>query len=287
MIKDILLTQKRELEEKFKEKYIERIFDEKRLKNDLIKVIIGPRRAGKSFLGINILKKNGKYGYVNFDDERLIDIKDYDEIINNLDIIYNTPQLILFDEIQNINRWEFFVNRLHRSGRNIIITGSNSKLLNKEFASHLTGRHIAITVFPFLFPEYLKLAERELTTSEIKSKLNEYLEKGGFPEPLIKNIDLKDYLSILFDSILYKDIVKRYKIRFPAGIEDLATYLLSNITKEYSYHTLTKVTKCKNVKTIEKYLSYLEESFILFKVNRFSFKLKEQISFNKKIYSID
>ncbi len=162
-----------------------------------------------------------------------------------------------------------------------------SKLLSKELASHLTGRHIAISVFPFSFLEFLKLSDIELTSSEIKSKLIEYVEHGGYPEPLVKKIDSKDYLSTLLDSILYKDIVKRYNIRFPAAIEDLAGYLISNIAKEFSYNTLTKVTRCKSVKTVEKYINYLEETFIFFKVNRFSYKLKEQMSSNKKIYCID
>lgn len=287
MLKDVVLTQKKELEIKFKEKYILREVNYERFENDLIKVIIGPRRAGKSFLGINFLKRKKKFGYINFDDERLLNIDNYDELISNIDLIYENPKFLLFDEIQNLKNWELFINRLQRAGRNIIITGSNSNLLSKELATHLTGRHITIPVFPFSFSEYLKLDNNHLTEVEKQKHLEEYILYGGFPEPLIKKINLKDYLSTLFDSIIYKDIVKRYKIRFPVGIENLANYLISNIAKEFSYNKLTLVTNCKSANTVIKYTNYLSETFTFFTVSRFSYKIREQISFNKKIYCID
>jgi len=286
MIRDIVLIQKRELENRFKEKYVERDVNLKKI-NNLINVIIGPRRAGKSFFAIHMLNKMGNFGYVNFDDERLVEIKDYDEIINTINSVYNNPKYLLFDEIQNLDKWELFVNRLQRQGYNLVITGSNSKLLSKELATHLTGRYSLTNVFPFSFKEFLKLENKELTENETKTKLFSYITHGGYPEPLTKNLDYKDYLSTLFSSIIYKDIVKRFKIRSVQAIEDLATYLISNISKEFSYNTLTKVTKCKSVHTVEKYLNYLEEAFIFFRLNRFSFKVKEQMVFNKKIYCID
>lgn len=100
-------------------------------------------------------------------------------------------------------------------------------------------------------------------------------------------MDYKEYISTLFNAILYKDIIKRFNIRFITGIEDLALYLISNIAKEFSYGTLSKVTKCKSSHTIEKYISYLEEAFLFFELHKFSFKVKEQISSNKKIYCFD
>ncbi len=291
MIRDILLMQKRELEKRRDEPFIERDALG-RLKNmlshNLIKVITGPRRAGKSFLGVNLLSDTGNFGYANFDDEKLIDIRDYDAIISAINSVYNNPQYILFDEIQNLPRWELFINRLQRQGYNLVITGSNSKLLSSELSPHLTGRHISITIFPFSFPEFLKLEKRELTTQEIKEKLYDYIKSGGYPEPLIKNIDYKEYLSTLFNSIIYRDIVKRFNIRLIPAIENLASYLLSNISREFSYNTLSRLTRCKSVHTVEKYLRYLEESFIFFTIHRFSFKLmKEQLSSNKKIYCTD
>jgi len=287
MIRDVLLIQKRELESRFKEKYVERDIDLRRINNNLINVIIGPRRSGKSFFAIHVLNKMGSFGYANFDDERLVEVKDYDEIVNTIDSIYNNPKYLLFDEIQNLEKWELFVNRLQRQGHNLVITGSNSKLLSKELATHLTGRHSLTNVSPFSFHESLKLEDKKLTGNEIKTKLFSYVTQGGYPEPLIKKLDHKDYLSTLFASIIYKDIVKRFRVRSVQAIEDLATYMISNIAKEFSYNTLTKVTKCKSVHTVEKYLNYLEEAFIFFKLNRFSFKVKEQMASNKKIYCVD
>jgi len=287
MIKDILIAQKQELEVRLKEPYIERKANFHKLNNSLINVIIGPRRAGKSFFALHFLNKQEKFGYINFDDEQLIETKEYDAIIEAMNAVYNNPKYVLFDEIQNLPKWELFVNRLQRKGMNLIITGSNSNLLSKELATHLTGRHLLISIFPFSFKEYLEKDKKELTSHQIKEKLEMFLVNGGYPEPLIKNINYKDYLSTLFNSIVYKDIVKRYKIRFPQGIEELAYYLLSNSAGEYSYTNLSKMTKIQSVHTIQKYLGYLEEAFIFFSVTRFSHKVKEQITFNKKIYCVD
>lgn len=285
-IQDILLLQKREMETRINEQYIERTtaLD---LTNTIIKVIIGPRRAGKSFFALHFLRTIGTFGYVNFDDEKLSEILNYDEIISAMNIVYNNPKSVLFDEIQNLPKWELFTNRLQRQGYNLVLTGSNSHLLSKELATHLTGRHILRTILPFSFQEYLKLEEKKLTTQEMKEKLAQYLLQGGYPEPLLKKIDLKEYLSTLFNSIIYKDIVKRYHIRHPKEIEDLAYYLISNVACEYSYHSLLKVSKVKSSHTIRNYLSYLEEAYILFSISRFSYKVKDHTSSNKKIYCID
>lgn len=287
IVRDILLIQKRELESRLKEKYVERAGDSKELTSGLINVIIGPRRAGKSFFAIHALGKIGAFGYANFDDEKLVETKDYDEIINAINSLYNNPKYILFDEIQNLDKWELFANRLNRQGYNLVITGSNSNLLSKELATHLTGRYSLINIFPFSFKEYLDAQAMELTERETSEKLFAYLTYGGYPEPLLKKIEYKDYLSTLFNSIIYKDIVKRFRIRNVQAIEDLAIYLISNISQEFSYNTLSKVTNCKSVHTIQKYLSYLEEAFIFFKISKFSFKVRDQIASNKKIYCID
>jgi len=285
-IHDILILQKREIKSRLNEKYIERKTNIKP-DNNLIKVIIGPRRSGKSFYAIHFLNKFHNFGYINFDDEKLVDIQNYNDLVLALNSVYENPKYILLDEIQNLPKWELFINRLQRQGYNVFITGSNSKLLSKELSTHLTGRHSLITIFPFSFQEYLELKDKELTSSEKKAMLLNYLLNGGFPEPLVKDIELKEYLSTLFNSIVFNDIVKRYKIRHAKEIEDLAYFLISNIANEYSYNSLTKISKIKSSHTIEKYLSYLEESFILFSVNRFSYKVKQQISSNKKIYCID
>src|SRR3989338_7911806 len=288
-IRNVLIQQKAELEKRFKEPYIER---DTKLKtgsanDNLIRVIIGPRRAGKSFFVIHWLKKNAKFGYINFDDEKLATAKDFDELLAVADSLYGSPEFLLLDEIQNFPKWELVANRLQRQGRKLFITGSNSNLLSKELATHLTGRHLQITVFPFSFKEFIKQQNQEMTTTQTAEKLFEYATHGGYPEPLVKNINHNEYLSTLFDSILFKDIVKRYRIRKPSAIEELAQFLLSNVGNEYSFQRLAEITKSKSAHTVQKYLGYLEEAFLLFSLKRFSFKTREQLASNKKIYAID
>ncbi len=287
MIKDILILQKKELETLFKEKYVERENIKLDLSNTLIKVIIGPRRAGKSFFSLHALNKKDNFGYINFDDEKLIETDDYDEIISAVNSLYNNPKILFLDEIQNLPKWELFVNRLQRQGFNLVITGSNSNLLSRELSTHITGRHFQIIVLPFSFKEYLYLDSKEQTTSEIKEKLDTYLIYGGYPEPLIKKINYKNYLSTLFNSIIFKDIIKRYNIRYAQAIEKLSEQLLSNICNEYSHNSLSKISGIKSSHTTENYLSYLEEAFIFFSLRRFSYKIKEQISSIRKVYCID
>ena len=286
-VRDIILVQQRDLKRTLDEPYIERVTGITGSDSPLIKVIIGPRRAGKSFFAIHHLSRNRNSGYVNFDDERLADLPDYDEILVAVDSVYGNPKALLLDEIQNLPKWEIFVNRLARQGYDLVITGSNSHLLSSELATHLTGRYLQTTILPFSFREYLLLSPHELTTQEKVSALYQYAQGGGFPEPLVKKFPARDYLVTLFDSIVYKDIVKRFHIRSVQGIEDLAMYLLSNIASEYSYTSLARVTRSKSPMTVRKYLGYLEEAFLFFSLSRFSFKVREQVAANKKIYCTD
>jgi predicted AAA+ superfamily ATPase len=155
---------------------------------------------------VHALRKVGSFGYVNFDDERLLDMVDYDEILNCLDTLYGRPKHLLLDEIQNVNRWELWVNRLQRQGRQVIVTGSNSNLLSQELATHLTGRHVQTILFPFSFLERLKWMNRDLTQAEQKEVLAQYVEEGGFPEPLVRNLNRHEYLSSLLNSVIYSSL---------------------------------------------------------------------------------
>jgi predicted AAA+ superfamily ATPase len=169
------------------------------------------------------------------------------------------------------------------------VTGSNSKLLSRELATHLTGRHIPTIVLTFSFKEYLKARNVELnklTTQESEETLLEYLRSGGYPETVVKKLDAAQYLNVLFDSVIYKDIIKRHNIRKGPDIERLAIYLLSNLASEFSYLSLAKAVGIKSSMTAQKYCSYLEEAYLMFKVSRFSYKTKE-IGQNRKMYSYD
>jgi predicted AAA+ superfamily ATPase len=287
MLRDVLLLQKREIEQRLRERYVEREFDLAKLSHDLIKVIMGPRRAGKSFFAMHLVQRLGRFGYVNFDDERLSEIEDYDELVAALDSLYEEPEHLLLDEVQNLPQWELFVNRLRRQGYRLAITGSNAHLLSSELATHLTGRHVQVVLFPFSFTEYMRSLEQDLTEPEKAEALRRYVEMGGYPEPMLKGINHREYLTTLLRSILYKDIVVRHRIRSPQGLEDLATYLMSNVAQEYSYNTLAKVTRFRSVHTAQKYVRHLEEAFLFFSVRRFSFKVREQVRSNRKIYCTD
>jgi len=286
-VKDAVLQQKRELDLRIKERYIPRDVVIRDTESSLVKIVIGPRRAGKSFFVTRYLMENGLFGYVNFDDEQLTGPQKIPDLLAAVKDLYGGTRTLLLDEVQNIPKWELVANRLARQGYNLYITGSNAHLLSKELATHLTGRHTVTTIFPFSFEEYLRIKGGEYTESEYRGCLEDYSLKGGFPEPLMTTIDRKDYLIRLFDAVVYKDIIRRYQVRSSSGLGDLAQYLCSNVSHEYSLHGLSRVTGCRSDRTVGKYLKYLEEAFLFFSVPRFSYKVKTQVSANKKIYCID
>ena len=286
-VRDALLQQKRELELRRQEPYIERTVEIREGNSRLVRIVIGPRRAGKSFFITRHLMAQGPFGYVNFDDEELNNKEKIPDILAAVNDLYPGAKTLLLDELQNIPEWELLANRLARQGYTLYITGSNAHLLSKELATHLTGRHTVTTVFPFSFAEFLRTRQGEFTESEYRSHLEEYSVTGGFPEVLTTTIDKKEYLLRLFDAVVYKDIIRRYRVRSPQGLGDLAQYLCSNVAGEYSVHRLSQVTGCKSDQTVRKYLTYLEEAFLFFSIPRFSYKVKEQVLANRKIYCID
>lgn len=213
MLKETISKQKQDKERLLSLPYVERSrqkYAQKWLSSDLIKVILGPRRAGKSVFALMLLKSRS-FAYFNFDDESLPGEEkiNLDELITELKLAYGDTKYILFDEIQNLPNWELFANRLHRGGYNLVLTGSNASLLSKELATHLTGRHIPIEILPFNFREVLKAKQYEVTPDKLllpneKAKLLEYITQymtnGGFPEVVTKGIDPRGYLDVLFDA---------------------------------------------------------------------------------------
>lgn len=288
MLRDIMIEQKRDFERMLAEQYVERSCSPLAIEDSpLVKVIIGPRRAGKSFFAAHLVQRLGRPGYINFDDERLGGAINADDLLTAMDDIYNQPQHVLLDEIQNVPKWELLVNRLLRQRRRLVVTGSNAHLLSSELATHLTGRHQPVLIFPFSFTELARLQGVALTEPERCGLLDRYAQEGGMPEPWVTGINRTEYLRTLVQAILYKDIVRRFKIRAIQGLEDLAHYLCSNVAKEFSYQTLTQVTRCKSVHTAARYLLHMEEAFLFFTLRRFSSKVREQAAFNKKIYGVD
>lgn len=299
MLKDIVLRQKQEKERLLSLRYIERTkrpSAQKWLDSDLIKVILGPRRAGKSVFSLMLLKEL-PFMYFNFDDEIMTgDSLNTDELIKELHIIYGDTKTILFDEIQNLPGWELFANRLQRQGYNLIITGSNANLLSRELATALTGRHIPIEILPFDFKEFLLAKNYQIDQEyqnlpqqrgELLNLMEIFLSDGGFPEIVVKALDPKEYLDVLFDSLLFKDVVKRHNVKFPNQIDNLGSYLINNFSNYYSLRKLFNALNFKSVTTTEKYVKYLEEAYVIFSLRRYSFKFGEQIRSPKKVYAVD
>ena len=296
-MKNIVLGHKRERDSLLEQSFILRDGVEqvsKNLKNNLIKVVMGPRRAGKSIFSLQAFR-GIDFAYLNFDDERLTGLADYDEILKAIVQVYGDTKYLLFDEIQNLDKWELFVNRLQRKGFNIVLTGSNSRLLSRELSSHLTGRYLQFQVLPFSFSEFLRANSFQIDEmidlkeyqGLILNQLDTYLCTGGFPEVVVKQLDQQGYLKTLFDGILFKDIVKRYSIRQPQGLYDLGLYLLTNHSNEFSYTRLKNSLGFNSVHTVVNYLEYLKDAYLVFDRGRFSYKLGENIRSPRKLYGYD
>ncbi len=299
IIKQILLEQKQEIRQLFKKRLVNRDvthYAEKVFKEDMIKAVMGIRRCGKSTICHQLLK-NENYGYINFDDERLIGVKsnDLNDFLEVSEEINHGLKYILLDEIQNVNGWELFVNRLKRKGYDITVTGSNSKLLSKELATHLTGRHLSIELMPFSFSEFIRFKNVRVNKDSfyitkqragIQRELEEYITTGGMPE--LFNIEVKrSYLRELFDKIISQDIIFRHDVKYARDLKELALYAVSNFSSRFTYHKIKDVFGIKSVHTIKNYLNYMEEAYLIFQVNPFSFKVKQQINQPRKLYCAD
>ena len=300
MLKDIVLKQKLKKEELLKSQYVDRTkepFAKKWLSSDLIKVVLGPRRAGKSVFSLLLLRDHD-FMYFDFDDEVLAAEGSIGtaELMKELHSAYGDIKTILFDEIQNLPAWELFVNRLHREGYNLVLTGSNARLLSMELATHLTGRHMPIELLPFDFKEFLKGKKFEIDPEykslpekhgQLLNLLDQYLSKGGFPEVVVSNLDPADYLEVLFDSLLFKDVVKRHRVKFSTQISTLGSHLVNNFASLYTLNKLMKTLNLKSVHTVAKYTSYLEEAYLIFSLSRYSPKSRQRINSPKKVYVVD
>jgi predicted AAA+ superfamily ATPase len=232
------------------------------LNSQLAQIVIGVRRSGKSTLCHKVLKQNNiHYAYVNFDDERLYNLKteNLNDILEALYIVYGDFKYLFCDEIQNIPSWFLFVNRLLRQKVRLIITGSNAKLLSSELSTHLTGRYNQIELFPFSFPEmlaYKNISANDDSTFGVarrKSAFEEYLSQGGFPE-LFEVTNKKAYIRNLFNAIIMRDIKQRFSIRYPEALRKMADYLTDTLCAEINYKRLAKQFSFGSAHTAENYV---------------------------------
>jgi len=247
-------------------------------------VISGIRRCGKSTLLLQSMKNEKHYNFLNFEDPRLADFKIVDiELLEEVFAdISGEQDLYYFDEIQNLTGWESYVRFLIDRDKRVVLTGSNASLLSRELGTKLTGRNLRMELFPFSYPEYLEYMGLE----ESGETFQQYLYSGGFPEYLRTGMD--EVLQNLLTDIIARDIVYRYAIRNPVTITEIAVYLLGNISRECTLSSLKKTfTAIGSVTTLSSYLEYLEDSYILFTLPRFSYSPKSRQINPKKIYAID
>lgn len=265
------------------------------LNSRLAQVVLGVRRCGKSTLCMNVLKKSGmQFGYVNFDDERLAQLngEDLNTLLLALYKVYGRFEILFIDEMQNIPEWFLFANRLLRQKMRLLITGSNAKLLSGELSTHLTGRYMETTLYPFSFAEYCScrgvktaLPSSTISTAERMSAFDIFLKRGGFPE-LLNEPDSVGYISTLIESIISRDICKRHHIRNPQKLQQLANHILNIAPAKATISEFSRLFNIASDHTTRNYLDYLKKAFLIGEVKKYSSKSAERLV-NSKIYPID
>lgn len=263
------------------------------LDSTMAQIVIGVRRCGKSVLCRTALAKGGvKFGYIDFDDENLAHLKasDLNDVLEAAYVVYGPFEHLFLDEVQDVPSWQLFVNRLLRQGMHLVITGSNSRLLSSELATHLTGRFMSVEMTPFTFAEYrryLGRGEVELAEgrAEARRDFDVYFENGGFPETFTVT-DTKTYFKLLYDSILFRDILRRHKVRNPKLLMDVAYVMMSNFAGEVSALKLARQFGVKGVHTVQNYIRYLEEGYMIETISLYGRKAWERTRIGKS-YAVD
>lgn len=292
-MKTTILNQRMERDELLSRPYQQRhtkYYADELLQNPLIKLITGPRRVGKSVFALLMLQGKN-FAYLNFDDNQLLEKWDEDLAMSALDDVYPDYDFMLLDEIQNLPDWDLWVSKLYRRGKNLIITGSNAKMLSSEMATVLTGRYLQIEMLPFSLEETMSWKnispDREEQAAQAIMVADDYMRNGGYPETIPSRSITKSYLSTLFDSILLKDVAQRHKVRNTTDLYNLATYLLSNFCNPISANELAGELGLSSVATTKKFCDYLNEPYLFFYLPRFNKKLKLMNKAPKKVYVVD
>lgn len=293
----------------YRKLYMNRI---KRVRDkDIIKIITGVRRSGKSYL-LNTVKENLLNNKIREENIIFIDLehpkynylttrKELDEIIIPLLEINDEKKYLLIDEIQNINEWEKSINGYYKAyDIDIFITGSNSKLLSKELATYLTGRYIEIKIYPFSFNEFLEykkeLNKECIINNELNSPLEnmfeEYFQYGGLPLTISNDIkDKKTILQDLYSSIFLHDIVERCTIRNTGILNRITKYVIENTGNLISANSIYRYLKHDKIKitpnTVYNYLEYLEKAYFISKVTREDMIGLKEINNSEKYYLVD
>ena len=294
-MKTILLSQRKERDDLLAQSYISRhtmLNTDELLNSHLIKLITGPRRVGKSTQALLMLR-NKNFAYLNFDKQELLDNWNADLVMRLLDEVYPHYDYLLLDEVQNLPHWDVWVTELFRQGKNMIITGSNANMLSSEMATVLTGKYLPIEMLPFSLAEFFEwhhLDQKAILPEQRNEAAvleDDYLRLGGYPETVAARSLATSYLSTLFDSIIWKDVVKRHKIRNTEDINNMALYLLTNFCNPLSANDIADALNIKSVNTTQKFMGYLHEPFLFYYLPRYNNKLKLMTKAPRKIYVVD
>ena len=269
---------------------------------ELIKVLIGIRRSGKSVILMKIIDELTKKGidekhiiYINFEDF------DYEKYTNSQKlhnyikekIMDNEKYYIFLDEIQNVDSWEKVVNSLRATkNTSIFITGSNSDLLSSDLATHIAGRYVSFKVTPFTFSEACELLQIT-DKKDMDDIFNDYVKWGGMPQRFMQTDDVsrKTYLSDIYDSIIIKDIVTRFNIKDIDLLNRIVTYILTTPSQIFSPESLRKYFESESrgvsLETLYNYLDYITRANLINKVERYDVRGKRILTGKYKYYLTD
>lgn len=294
-MKTIILNQRKERDELMSRPYLIRRNNQDvnlLLNSHLIKLITGPRRVGKSTQALLMLRDKN-FAYLNFDNYSLLDAWDADLAMRMLDDVYPGYEYILLDEVQNLDAWDLWVSELYRKGKNLVITGSNARMLSSEMATVLTGKYLQVEMLPFSLEEFFDWNKIDLHSVKPEQRtdsqilMDDYLRNGGYPEVVASRQLTRSYLDTLFDSIIWKDVAKRHNVRNVTDLNNLAMYLVSNFCNPVSANELTEELGFSSVNTTKKYMDYLHEPYIFYYLSRYNNKLKLMKKAPRKVYVVD
>ena len=294
-MKTIILNQRKERDELASRPYLRRRIVQNvdlLLGSHLIKLITGPRRVGKSTQALLMLRDKN-FAYLNFDNQALLDGWDAGLVMRLLDDVYPGYEYILLDEVQNLPAWDLWVSELYRMGKNLVVTGSNAKMLSSEMATVLTGKYLQVEMLPFSLEEFFDwngldlhhLAEGQRSDASVL--MDDYLRHGGYPEVVSSRILMRSYLDTLFDSIVWKDVARRHNVRHTTSLNDLAMYLVSNICSPVSANDLAGELGFSSVNTVKKFMDYLHEPYLFYYLSRYDNKLRMMKKAPRKVYVVD
>jgi len=278
------------------------------IEDDTVVVIEGPRRAGKTYIMRQVIKKLIKKGisplnilFINLEDPQLLcrNSTDLSHIFDVYRRVFNSQGriFVFLDEVHTVKDWHSWVHVAREQGIKIFLSGSNASLISSDYSSLLTGRYIPLKVLPLSFREYLLFKNIEISSAEdflreqetVERLAKEYLESGGFPEAVSMEEEHRTmWLQQRFEDVILKDVASRLGIRKHFELRLLALFLLSHVGSTYTYKSLETYLEGKiSNDTIQKYVNAMKDAFLFFEVNKFVPRLREIIRSERKAYSVD